>query len=545
MTHLAEHPESPSVIGELPRRVGALGFPVIEVGMAQGVRPVEPVSRVADAVVTCRVFADAVRRRWPDITECPTGVVDLFDGVYLLPLPDPTRAQRVSPPEATVHRAAVLFGPELLTSELFQAACGQAALDTQAAATELSKADLVSEGEARRTAQLIAWMAADGGDLRRRNGELQGLSLELADTYEELSLLYRLATSLRVIDSGQDILRDACEELHQVIGFNWLAITLVSDERLAEVSGETFVASTGAIDPDTVKAVGRKLLERSDANADSRIVDNSRELNLPEVEGLATNLLIVPMRVEDRVLGVMFGGDRLDGELISSVDAKLCESITGSLTIYLENHVLYEDARGMFMGTLRALTSAIDAKDSYTHGHSERVALMARMLAEAAGLDEATCARVHLSGLVHDVGKIGVPEAVLCKPGRLTDEEFGMIKLHPQIGANIIEGIRQMADLVPGVLYHHERYDGRGYPSGLAGEEIPLFGRLIGLADAFDAMSSDRTYRAALGREKVLEEITRCAGTQFDPELAKLFVELDFRPFDALIRKHRRAKQPA
>jgi len=145
---------------------------------------------------------------------------------------------------------------------------------------------------------------------------------------------------------------------------------------------------------------------------------------------------------------------------------------------------------------------------------------------------------VYLSGLVHDVGKIGVPESVLTKPGKLTDTEFDLIKRHPQIGARILEGIRQMHDLIPGVLYHHESWDGSGYPEGLAGREIPLFGRIIGLADAFDAMCSDRTYRQARPMHEALDEVRRCSGKQFDPELADIFVKLDFSEYLDMIEQH-------
>ncbi|MEL7087887.1 MAG: HD-GYP domain-containing protein, partial [Planctomycetota bacterium] len=199
----------------------------------------------------------------------------------------------------------------------------------------------------------------------------------------------------------------------------------------------------------------------------------------------------------------------------------------------------FEDSQTLFLGTLHALTRAIDAKDSYTFGHSERVAALSRLLAQAADLDESTAERVYLSALVHDVGKIGVPESVLCKPGRLTDEEFELIKAHPEIGAKIIRDIRQMEDLIPGVMHHHERWDGRGYPHRLGGLDIPLFGRIIGLADAFDAMSSNRTYRSALDHERVLKEIRLNRGTQFDPELAERFFEIDFTPFFTLIHRHR------
>jgi HD-GYP domain-containing protein (c-di-GMP phosphodiesterase class II) len=136
------------------------------------------------------------------------------------------------------------------------------------------------------------------------------------------------------------------------------------------------------------------------------------------------------------------------------------------------------------------------------------------------------------------VGKIGVPEAVLCKPGKLTDDEFEKIKLHPQIGYDILKDIPSLRDILPGVLHHHERYDGRGYPHGLSGEDIPLMARIIGVADTFDAMSSNRAYRAKMSRDVVLAEIARCAGTQFDPNLANAFLTLDLSEYDRMVANH-------
>jgi putative two-component system response regulator len=191
------------------------------------------------------------------------------------------------------------------------------------------------------------------------------------------------------------------------------------------------------------------------------------------------------------------------------------------------------------------MTAAIDAKDRYTRGHSERVGLMASKMAAAIGMDKTLVEQYRIAGLVHDVGKIGVPEGVLTKPGRLTDEEFAQIKLHPGIGYNILKDIPALSASLPGVLSHHERWDGRGYPNKISGEEIPLIARVLALADTFDAMSSNRSYRPALPRHKVLEEIARCAGSQFDPQLAPIFVKLDFTDFDAALEQHRDAEQKA
>jgi len=143
-----------------------------------------------------------------------------------------------------------------------------------------------------------------------------------------------------------------------------------------------------------------------------------------------------------------------------------------------------------------------------------------------------------MAGLLHDVGKIGVPEAVLQKAGRLTNEEFEQMKRHPGVGAKILADIKQVEDIIPGVLHHHERYDGKGYPAGLSGQEIPLMGRIICLADCFDAMTSNRTYRRALPLEVALCEIRRCSGTQFDPTLAESFLRIGADALRDLLSDH-------
>ena len=139
-----------------------------------------------------------------------------------------------------------------------------------------------------------------------------------------------------------------------------------------------------------------------------------------------------------------------------------------------------------------------------------------------------------------------VPEAVLCKTGRLNDEEFDQIKKHPRIGYNILKGIPNIDDVLDGVLYHHERWDGRGYPENKAGEAIPLYGRILAVADTFDAMSSTRSYRQAMDRQEVLDEIAKCSGTQFDPALTEPFIAMDFTEYDKMVARHQGdSAQPA
>ncbi len=185
-----------------------------------------------------------------------------------------------------------------------------------------------------------------------------------------------------------------------------------------------------------------------------------------------------------------------------------------------------EEARELFEQTAEALSGAIDAKDRYTNGHSQRVADYSQMIAKEAGLSEEECEKVYFAALLHDVGKIGVPIEILSKKGRLTDEEFEQIKQHPVIGGQILSSIRRSPWLSIGARYHHERYNGKGYPEGISGEDIPELARIIAVADAYDAMTSNRSYRNAIPQQIVREEIVKGTGSQFDPDYAKIMLRL-------------------
>jgi putative nucleotidyltransferase with HDIG domain len=195
------------------------------------------------------------------------------------------------------------------------------------------------------------------------------------------------------------------------------------------------------------------------------------------------------------------------------------------VAVAIENAKLYKDLRELFLGTVASLAEVIDAKSPYTHGHSIRVSNYAKEIANEMGLIKEEQETIELAGLLHDVGKIGVSEEIINKPGRLTDEEYGEMKKHPSIGADIIEKVKALKSIIPGVRHHQERYDGRGYPDGIKGNEIPLIARILAVADTFDAMTSDRPYRKRFEDEFALSEINKCAGTQFDPIIADAFLK--------------------
>ncbi len=197
-----------------------------------------------------------------------------------------------------------------------------------------------------------------------------------------------------------------------------------------------------------------------------------------------------------------------------------------------------EKPKSRSMSVLMALTRAIEAKDKYTKGHSSRVAKYSKMLAARMGKSEEEQELIYNVALLHDVGKIRVPEEIINKPGKLEPEEFAFIQLHTVAGYNILKDIPENELLVQGAKFHHERYDGKGYPNGLSGENIPEMARIIAVADAYDAMASNRSYRQALPQEVVRSEIEKGIGTQFDPEFAKLMLQIIDEDVDYELREH-------
>ena len=197
------------------------------------------------------------------------------------------------------------------------------------------------------------------------------------------------------------------------------------------------------------------------------------------------------------------------------------------------NKVYYNELRELFYKTIRAISNALDTRDAYTNGHSLRVTLYSMIMASELGLETSYMEDIEIAGLLHDIGKIAMPKSILCKNGKLTDEEFVVMKAHPVLGEKIVVNIKKLQIISEWVKAHHEKWNGTGYPDGLKGTQIPLPARIISIADTYDAMTSTRPYRTALSHETAISEIGRCAGTQFDPELANLFVRLSDKIDDA------------
>ena len=239
------------------------------------------------------------------------------------------------------------------------------------------------------------------------------------------------------------------------------------------------------------------------------------------------------VREANAVAMPVYIADEFDGAMICAKDSGDFNDFDDEVLLALGDHAgavldagrLRGDLRSAYLGTIRALADAIEAKDPGVRYHSEDVARYAAGVAARLDLDPDRREALQFGSLLHDVGKIGISERILLKPGRLTEEEFNVIKLHPRIGHRIVAGIPALTGLGPAILHHHERFDGNGYPAGLAGERIPLEARIVGVADSFSAMIADRPYSQGRSAEEACGELERCAGTQFDPEVVRLFVE--------------------
>ncbi|HET9014386.1 MAG TPA: diguanylate cyclase [Thermomicrobiaceae bacterium] len=271
---------------------------------------------------------------------------------------------------------------------------------------------------------------------------------------------------------------------------------------------------------DDVETAERELgLHHPTVEAVTRPGELVHRLDVPP----ADDALIIPLTNKGQPVAVLTMGPKRADVPYSSEDLALLRTVANQLAIATDNAQLYGRMRQLYLSGIRTLAATVDAKDPYTHGHSERVAGYARAIAEQMGLPQLDIETIELAGVLHDIGKIGVPDTVLQKPGRLNPDERALIMEHAAMGARILAGNPALTSLVPLVRHHHEWFNGGGYPDGLEGTEIPLGAAIICVADTYDTMTTDRPYRKAPGREQARDEIARCSGTQFHPAVVQAF----------------------
>jgi len=238
------------------------------------------------------------------------------------------------------------------------------------------------------------------------------------------------------------------------------------------------------------------------------------------------SFISVPLKVKNNVIGVLNVNSKRKNNKFTQRDLKLLSILADQAAVAIENIQLYNDMKNMYLGTIQTLALAIEAKDPYTRGHTERVSKYAVRIARKLNLPQKLIRNIEFAALIHDIGKIGIKDSVLTKPGKLSADEYEAVKEHPRIGEQILAPVAFLTNVAPLVLYHHEHYDGRGYMEGLKGEEIPIGARILNVADSFEAMTSDRPYSKGKSLKEAIRELKAHSGTQFDPKVVEALLEV-------------------
>lgn len=357
--------------------------------------------------------------------------------------------------------------------------------------------------------------------------EAEQVSLSLTKTYEEISLLYAITQNLRISSTDEELGGLALSWLYECLPAEAVAVLYLP----MDIDGrETYDARTQvdlSIEGDLEFTIDEllALVEHCELNAQSGpFVATTGMTSEPDWPFPKIRQLLIAPKVEGtNLFGWIIAINNTEGDEFGSVEASLLNTVCTIFGTHCGNRELYRRQSEFLAAVVRSLTSAIDAKDPYTCGHSDRVARIAVRLGRELGCTEAEINTLYMGGLLHDIGKIGIDDNVLRKPGHLTEEEYDHIKLHPELGFNILEDIRELADVLPIVLHHHENWDGKGYPHGLKGRDIPWLARITAVSDSFDAMTSDRTYRKGMDVAKVESIFRDGAGTQWDADVIRAY----------------------
>ena len=424
--------------------------------------------------------------------------------------------------------AAVFLTREVEPDEDISKATERLGISTEQAARWATRQTPWLPNTLYRISELVLTQSRSQQRVKILERENDSLSTHLSNTYEEISLLYRLTQNLKISAGDEDLGRIALEWMHDVLPSDALAIQLVpiaqSDGSFGHDARSRPVLLTYGecpIDNEQFDA----MLKHLGTDAGNRPMVLNRHVTArddwpcPQVR----QMIVVALAEGENTFGWLAAINHVDDAEFGTVEASLLSSVAAILGIHSGNIELYRQQSELFEGIVRALSSAIDAKDPYTCGHSDRVARVAVRLAEELGCDTQTMETMYLAGLLHDIGKIGIDDSVLRKPGKLSEEQYEHIKQHSEIGHRILRDLGKLDDVLPVVLHHHESWDGGGYPEKLIAERIPLSARIVAVADAFDAMGSDRPYRKGMSDEKIDGIFHSGAGQQWDPNVVDAF----------------------
>jgi putative methionine-R-sulfoxide reductase with GAF domain len=352
----------------------------------------------------------------------------------------------------------------------------------------------------------------------------------IEDKVERLALLSHLSQILNSTLDHKEIRRRAMEAATQLMKAEVGSLLLVDEEERQlyfevalgdrEKEIKTISLNFGEGIAGWVAQHGKPLIVNAPGK-DRRFFKGVDE----RTEFKTRNIICVPVKVKKKIIGVLEAINKKGKKGFDKEDLSLLTSLADQVAIALDNSRLYQELEEMFFQTADSLADAIEQRDPYTGGHTQRVTLYSQAIAKYLQLKPLERKWLKITSVLHDIGKIGIEDHILKKPTRLSPKEFDLIKHHSDIGAKIIGHIRQLKEIVPGVKYHHEQINGKGYPDGLRGKDIPILAKIVAVADTYDAMTTGRPYRKAMEKEAAIEELKRCSGTQLDKEVVKAFIQ--------------------
>lgn len=352
------------------------------------------------------------------------------------------------------------------------------------------------------------------------NEEVDNLSECLDETFEEISLLHEVAQHLKISESPEQLGKLCLDRIGTLIEAETNIIWFEGQENTSQFMSD----SKSGFDELNL---ARLVAQFDGYNWNQPLVINQVESSLLSLEFPDLhNLVLVPISDGTNSYGWILSCNLLKSEEYGTIQASLLNSVASFIGTHLRNIDLYAQQEELMLSFVKSFISTLDAKDAYTRGHSERVALIAQQLAKQLGYTGEFLQDIYLSGLLHDIGKIGIDDGILRKEGKLTDEEFAQIQKHPMIGYKILSGIKKLQNILPGIRNHHEQIDGLGYPDRLKGNEIPLMARILAVADAYDAMGSDRPYRNGMPLEKLEIIFREGKGFQWDSDVIDAYFEI-------------------
>jgi putative nucleotidyltransferase with HDIG domain len=351
-------------------------------------------------------------------------------------------------------------------------------------------------------------------------------------SYRALQLLYKADRAFRDIEDLKQLMENLLDlVMDNVPASRGYVFLLQRDTGNLVPYVRRPVEETGEVGNDAEIVVSQTILQTAVRQQSSIISSDAlldeRFLHSRSVAQLAVrSAMCTPLINRGKCLGIVYVDSTSEANLFSREDLALFSAVCLKAGIAIDNARLYDDLRGLFYNTVETLVRTIQAKDQYTSGHSTRVSRYALLIADKLEMNTKEKHQIYLASMLHDIGKIGVPDELLHRPGKLSEEEMERVRHHVQLGASMIEMLGEMHPIVPLIRHHHESWDGTGYPDGMKGEEIPLISRVISVADMYDAMTSDRPYRKRRTHEWAVEEIKRVSGTKLDPRVAEAFLQV-------------------